>query len=469
MSRPQDSASILSRLNISGIESVASGGNDAAILVRTNEDGKVDYSLMPTEVTGHVSNTTVHVTSDQHNLLSSITVTATKINYLTDVTGNIQAQFTAGTNALNTHASNTNLHLTSSQNTWLDAITATSAEVNYLSGVTSAVQTQLDARLFASNNLSDLTNAATARDNLGLGSVENTALSGWHGSSNITILGSIASGTVPVARVSGLATSATTDTTNADNISTGTMATARLGSGTASNSTYLRGDSTWATIASGAGLAGNTYTAAQNITGGTNGSGLFNALVVKHLGNTLTDDVGITFLAAGGSLTTGAKITSHVASGNNTGLSFYVNAGGSQTLSLQINPGAGDLYYNPNPTGSLSTFGLSFGSSTDGRVQSYVRQETLAGFATKLHLGTAAGVNNATTKITIDNNGNVGIGQTSPTSVLHLKAGTASAGTAPLKLTAGTNLTTPENGTFEFDGTNLYFTIGGVRKTVTLV
>lgn len=55
------------------------------------------------------------------------------------------------------------------------------------------------------------------------------------------------------------------------------------------------------------------------------------------------------------------------------------------------------------------------------------------------------------------------------TAYLHLGAGTASSGTAPLKLTAGTNLTTPENGAFEFDGTNLYFTVGGVRKTVTLV
>lgn len=40
---------------------------------------------------------------------------------------------------------------------------------------------------------------------------------------------------------------------------------------------------------------------------------------------------------------------------------------------------------------------------------------------------------------------------------------------APLKLTAGTNLTTPINGSFEFDGTNLYFTVGGIRKTVTLI
>jgi hypothetical protein len=56
-----------------------------------------------------------------------------------------------------------------------------------------------------------------------------------------------------------------------------------------------------------------------------------------------------------------------------------------------------------------------------------------------------------------------------PTAHLHIGAGTATAGTAPLKLTSGTNLTTPENGAFEYDGSFLYFTIGGVRYKVTLV
>jgi len=56
-----------------------------------------------------------------------------------------------------------------------------------------------------------------------------------------------------------------------------------------------------------------------------------------------------------------------------------------------------------------------------------------------------------------------------PTARIHAAAGTAAANTAPLKLTSGVNMTTPENGAFEFDGTNLYFTVGGVRKTVTLI
>ena len=62
--------------------------------------------------------------------------------------------------------------------------------------------------------------------------------------------------------------------------------------------------------------------------------------------------------------------------------------------------------------------------------------------------------------------GNVGIGTASPTAKLHLKAGTATAGTAPIKLTSGTNLTTPEAGAFEFDGTDLFFTPNTTRETI---
>jgi hypothetical protein len=64
-----------------------------------------------------------------------------------------------------------------------------------------------------------------------------------------------------------------------------------------------------------------------------------------------------------------------------------------------------------------------------------------------------------TERMRIETNGNVGIGLTGPTAVLHLKAGTATASTAPLKLTSGTVNTTPEAGAIEFDGTNLFVTI----------
>lgn len=61
--------------------------------------------------------------------------------------------------------------------------------------------------------------------------------------------------------------------------------------------------------------------------------------------------------------------------------------------------------------------------------------------------------------------GNVGIQLTSPSARLHLPAGTATAGTAPMKFTSGTHLGTTEAGALEFNGTHLYFTVsnGGTR------
>lgn len=61
----------------------------------------------------------------------------------------------------------------------------------------------------------------------------------------------------------------------------------------------------------------------------------------------------------------------------------------------------------------------------------------------------------------------VGIGAiTSPTARLHLPAGTATAGTAPFKLTSGTNLTTVENGAIEYDGTDYFASAGSTRQAI---
>jgi hypothetical protein len=68
------------------------------------------------------------------------------------------------------------------------------------------------------------------------------------------------------------------------------------------------------------------------------------------------------------------------------------------------------------------------------------------------------GYGSATTTMYLSNQGNVGIGTTGPTSKLHLAAGTATAGTAPLGFTSGTLLTVPVVGKVEFLTDDIYFT-----------
>ena len=89
-----------------------------------------------------------------------------------------------------------------------------------------------------------------------------------------------------------------------------------------------------------------------------------------------------------------------------------------------------------------------------------------SGYGGYLSFWTEAASSTLTEKMRINKDGLVGIGTTTPTAVLHLKAGTATANTAPFKFTSGTNLTTPEAGAVEFDGNSLFFTTGSTRSTI---
>lgn len=73
-----------------------------------------------------------------------------------------------------------------------------------------------------------------------------------------------------------------------------------------------------------------------------------------------------------------------------------------------------------------------------------------------------------TERMIIMGGGNVGIGVALPSAALHLKAGTATSSTAPLKLNTGTLNTTAEAGAMEFLTDALHFTIttGAARKTI---
>lgn len=125
-----------------------------------------------------------------------------------------------------------------------------------------------------------------------------------------------------------------------------------------------------------------------------------------------------------------------------------------------LGPSNGELYSGLYYNGSVYVY-----KDTSYAGYSNYAGDTYWWGATGLTVGNTTGAAAAVARLNSTGRMFIG-GSTSPTAVIHLKAGTAAASTAPLKFTSGTNLTTPENGTVEYDGTNYFVTSGGVRHTL---
>lgn len=180
----------------------------------------------------------------------------------------------------------------------LDTLGELAAQMAADESAVASLTTTVAGKLAKASNLSDLTNPASARTNLGLGNVENTAISTWAGSANITTLGTIGTGTWQGGLVAGqyggtgvnnsgktltlggnfatsgaFATTLTvTGTTNVTLPTTGTLATisdvnAVIPSQTGNSGKYLTTNGTtlsWATVSGGGGASSPLTLTASN-------------------------------------------------------------------------------------------------------------------------------------------------------------------------------------------------------------
>jgi hypothetical protein len=172
-----------------------------------------------------------------------------------------------------------------------------------------------------------------------------------------------------------------TANTNASTITTGTIATARLATGTANASTYLRGDQTWATIAgsqwvtSGAnisyttgsvGIGTSSPTTKMQISGLTGANGLSIAArtdVTDNSGNLFFTDSGgtVCIKSATGALLFNTGAT--VGSGSGTER-MRIAAGGAVTIRNNIASNNALELGNTN-TGTGTSFGVKFAGGTN--------------------------------------------------------------------------------------------------------
>ncbi len=182
--------------------------------------------------------------------------------------------------------------------------------------------------MLIANNLSDVASTSASRTNLGLGNVENTALSTWAGTTNITTLGTIATGTWAGT----------------------TIAVNKGGTGlTAGTSGGVLAFTATGTLASSALLATNTIV----VGGGAGAAPLTQPTTPPTISS--TGILAVVNATAASSTTTGAlTVTGGISTQNNLWASGTINAGDNITATKNTNATFGITLTNTSASGAAN-------------------------------------------------------------------------------------------------------------------
>jgi hypothetical protein len=220
---------------------------------------------------------------------------------------------------------------------------------------------------------------------------------------------------------------------------------------------------------------GMGYNAVQNITSGGNNTG-----IGSNAGIGITTGGANTYIGrqTGLQQQTGSN---NVAIGYQAALGNSINYNGNNDTFIGsfsgYNVATGSQYnaflgYNAGKSLTTGTQNTWLGAAINNANLTTGSQNIVIGYDLSLPSATASGQLDIANFIygtgltgtgTTISGGSIGLGLKAPTAVLHLKAGTATASSAPLKFTSGINLTTPEDGAIEYNGTHFYGTIGTTR------
>jgi hypothetical protein len=230
--------------------------------------------------------------------------------------------------------------------------------------------------------------------------------------------------------------------------------------------------------------AGSWYFGAESNAGGLSPGGAFIYTAINKPFRLYTAGVqrlevsgpGILTSAAVGNVFTNYGKFGSAGVGANTLLSAGNVAGsfGGSTAAIHFTDNSVNATVNYQNTNAAGYTAFDFFNSAGAKSATFAWSNASAGFANTLWIATRTASDfwfgtNTTERLRIAAAGNIGVGESVPTAALHVKAGTAAVGTAPVKITAGTVNTLPEAGAVEFDGIAYYLTVGTTRRRIALV